>query len=299
MTDQPTGPMAIGFIGLGIMGRPMAHNVLRAGFPLVVYDLQPEPVDDLAAAGARAADSPAALAQQVEVVLLCLPDSPDVQAALCGPQGVLAGARPGQIVVDMSTISPVVARELAATAAAQGVTLLDAPVSGGQVGAAQGTLSIMVGGDAAAFAQVRPVLAAMGKTILHIGASGAGQVTKACNQIVIAVTIEAVAEAMVLAAKAGVDPAQVRQALLGGYAYSRVLEGHGERFLARNFAPGFRTRLQYKDLNIAMDAGRAYAAPLPATALVHQLYGALMARGGAEQDHSALVTLLEELAGIK
>lgn len=299
MADQPTGPMAIGFIGLGIMGRPMAHNVLRAGFPLVVYDLQPEPVDDLAAAGARAADSPAALAQQVEVVLLCLPDSPDVQAALCGPQGVLAGARPGQIVVDMSTISPVVARELAATAAAQGVTLLDAPVSGGQVGAAQGTLSIMVGGDAAAFAQVRPVLAAMGKTILHIGASGAGQVTKACNQIVIAVTIEAVAEAMVLAAKAGVDPAQVRQALLGGYAYSRVLEGHGERFLARNFAPGFRTRLQYKDLNIAMDAGRAYAAPLPATALVHQLYGALMARGGAEQDHSALVTLLEELAGIK
>ncbi|RIK55792.1 MAG: 2-hydroxy-3-oxopropionate reductase [Chloroflexi bacterium] len=291
--------MAIGFIGLGIMGRPMAHNVLRAGFPLVVYDLQPEPVDDLAAAGARAADSPAALAQQVGVVLLCLPDSPDVQAALCGPQGVLAGARPGQIVVDMSTISPVVARELAATAAAQGVTLLDAPVSGGQVGAAQGTLSIMVGGDAAAFAQVRPVLAAMGKTILHIGASGAGQVTKACNQIVIAVTIEAVAEAMVLAAKAGVDPAQVRQALLGGYAYSRVLEGHGERFLARNFAPGFRTRLQYKDLNIAMDAGRAYAAPLPATALVHQLYGALMARGGAEQDHSALVTLLEELAGIK
>lgn len=299
MTDQPTGPMAIGFIGLGIMGRPMAHNVLRAGFPLVVYDLQLEPVADLAAAGARAADSPAALAQQVEVVLLCLPDSPDVQAALCGPQGVLAGARPGQIVVDMSTISPVVARELAATAAAQGVTLLDAPVSGGQMGAAQGTLSIMVGGDAAAFAQVRPVLAAMGKTILHIGASGAGQVTKACNQIVIAVTIEAVAEAMVLAAKAGVDPAQVRQALLGGYAYSRVLEGHGERFLARNFAPGFRTRLQYKDLNIAMDAGRAYAAPLPATALVHQLYGALMARGGAEQDHSALVTLLEELAGIK
>ncbi|MCC6168629.1 MAG: 2-hydroxy-3-oxopropionate reductase [Caldilineaceae bacterium] len=290
--------MAVGFIGLGIMGRPMAHNVLRAGFPLVVYDLQPEPVAELTAAGARAADSPAALAQQVEVVLLCLPDSPDVQAALCGPQGVLAGARPGRIVVDMSTISPVVACELAATAAVQGVTLLDAPVSGGQVGAAQGTLSIMVGGDAAAFAQVRPILAAMGKTILHIGASGAGQVTKACNQIVIAVTIEAVAEAMVLAAKAGVDPAQVRQALLGGYAYSRVLEGHGERFLARNFTPGFRTRLQYKDLNIAMDAGRAYAAPLPATALVHQLYGALMARGDAEQDHSALVTLLEELAGL-
>ncbi len=294
MADQAT----IGFIGLGIMGRPMARNVLGAGFPLVVYDLQPGPVADLVAAGARAAASPAALAQQVDVVLLCLPDSPDVQAALTGPEGVLAGARPGQVIVDMSTISPVVARELAAAAAAQGVTLLDAPVSGGQVGAVQGTLSIMVGGDAAAFAQVRPVLAAMGKTILHIGDSGAGQVTKACNQIVIAVTIEAVAEALVLAAKAGVDPAQVRQALLGGYAYSRVLEGHGERFLARNFTPGFRTRLQHKDLNIAMDAGRAYGAPLPATALVHQLYGALMARGDAEQDHSILVTLLEELAGV-
>lgn len=294
MTEQIT----VGFIGLGIMGRPMAQNVLAAGFPLVVYDLQPGPVAELVASGATAAASPAALAQQVDVALLCLPDSPDVQAALCGPEGVLAGARPGQIVVDMSTISPVVARDLAATAAAQGVTLLDAPVSGGQVGAAQATLSIMVGGDAAGFAQVRPLLAAMGKTILHIGDSGAGQVTKACNQIVIAVTIEAVAEAMVLAVKAGVDPAQVRQALLGGYAYSRVLEGHGERFLARNFEPGFRTRLQAKDLNIAMDAGRAYGAALPATALVQQLYAALMARGDGDRDHSALVTLVEELAGL-
>lgn len=294
MADQPM----VGFIGLGIMGRPMAHNVLKAGFPLVVYDLQPGPVGELAAAGARVAASAAALTQQVDVVLLCLPDSPDVQAVLTGPNGVLAGARAGQVVVDMSTISPVVARELATTAAAQGVTLLDAPVSGGQIGAAQGTLSIMVGGDEDAFAQVRPLLAAMGKTILHIGDSGAGQVTKACNQIVIAVTIEAVAEAMVLAATAGVDPAQMRLALLGGYAYSRVLEGHGERFLSRDFTPGFRTRLQYKDLNIALDAGRAYGAALPATALVHQLYGAMMARGDGELDHSALVTLLEDLAGI-
>jgi 2-hydroxy-3-oxopropionate reductase len=293
MADQPTA----GFIGLGIMGRPMALNVLKAGFPLIVYDLAPQPVAELVKAGARAAASPAALAGAVDVVLLCLPDSPDVQAALLGEGGVLAGARPGQIIVDLSTISPVVARELATTAAAQGVMLLDAPVSGGQVGAVQATLSIMVGGDAAAFAQVRPVLAAMGRTILHIGDSGAGQVAKACNQIIIAVTIEAVAEALVLAAKAGVDPAQVRQALLGGYAYSRVLEGHGERFLAHDFAPGFRTRLQYKDLNIALDAGRAYGAPLPATALVHQLYGALMARGAADLDHSYLVALLEELAG--
>jgi 2-hydroxy-3-oxopropionate reductase len=236
------------------------------------------------------------LAAQVDVVLLCLPDSPDVEAAMLGEGGVLAGAKPGQILVDMSTIAPVSARKLAEAAAARGATLLDAPVSGGQVGAANGTLSIMVGGEAAALEQVRPILAAMGKTILHLGDSGAGQVAKACNQLVIAVTIEAVAEALVLAAKAGVDPAKVRAALLGGYAYSRVLEGHGERFLTRNFTPGFRTRLQYKDLNIAVDAGRAYGAPLPATALVHQLYAALMARGDADLDHAALVTIVEELA---
>ena len=293
MHAQPT----VGFIGLGIMGRPMALNVLRAGFPLTVYDLLPAPVDELVAAGAAAAAPPAALAAAGDVVLLCLPDSPDVTAAMTGPSGVLAGTRPGQIIVDMSSISPVTARTLAAAAADQGATLLDAPVSGGQVGAVQATLSIMVGGDPAALEQVRPVLAALGKTILHIGASGAGQVAKACNQVVIAVTIEAVAEALVLAAKAGVDPAQVRAALLGGYAYSRVLEGHGERILTRNFTPGFRTRLQYKDLNVALEAGRVYGAPLPATALVQQLYGTLMARGQADVDHTALVTVLEELAG--
>ncbi|MCC6455766.1 MAG: 2-hydroxy-3-oxopropionate reductase [Caldilineaceae bacterium] len=287
----------VGFIGLGIMGRPMARNVLAAGFALVVYDLMPEPVNELVNAGASAVTSPAEVAASADVVLLCLPDSPDVEAAMSGPQGLLAGTRQGQIVVDMSTISPVTARALSEKAAAQGVILLDAPVSGGQVGAANGTLSIMVGGDAAALDRVRPILAAMGKTILHLGDSGAGQVAKACNQLVIAVTIEAVAEAMVLAAKAGVDPAKVRAALLGGYANSRVLDGHGERFLERNFTPGFRTRLQYKDLNIAMDAGRAYGAPLPAGALVHQLYAAMMARGDGDLDHSALVTLLEELAG--
>jgi 2-hydroxy-3-oxopropionate reductase len=287
----------VGFIGLGIMGRPMARNILAAGFPLVVYDLTSEPVNELVNAGATAANSPAEVAASADVVLLCLPDSPDVEAAMAGPQGLLASARQGQILVDMSTISPVTARAMAEKAAAQGAILLDAPVSGGQVGAANGTLSIMVGGDIQALEQVRPILEAMGKTILHLGNSGAGQVAKACNQLVIAVTIEAVAEAMVLAAKAGVDPAKVRAALLGGYAYSRVLEGHGERFLERNFTPGFRTRLQYKDLNIAVDAGRAYGAPMPATALVHQLYGAMMARGDADLDHSALVTLIEELAG--
>ena len=288
----------VGFIGLGIMGRPMARNVLKGGFPLVVYDLQPGPVTDLVQAGATAATSPRAVAAVADIVLLCLPDSPDVQAAMRGPDGVLAGVKPGQIIVDMSTISPVAARELAAAAAEQGTTLLDAPVSGGEMGAQNGTLSIMVGGDAAALTQVMPLLRTMGQRILHMGASGAGQVTKACNQIVIAVAIEGVAEALVLAAKAGVDPAQVREALLGGHAYSKVLEHQGERFLDHNFTPGFRTRLQYKDLNIALDAGRAYGAPLPATALVQQFYGALLAQGAAEADHAVLVTLLEELAAV-
>jgi 2-hydroxy-3-oxopropionate reductase len=292
MNEKPT----VGFIGLGIMGQPMARNVLINGYPLVVYDLSPAAVAALTAQGASAADSPRHLAEQVDIVLLCLPDSPDVQAAMLGPDGVLAGTRAGQIVIDMSTISPVVARELATTAATQGVTFLDAPVSGGEVGARSGTLSIMVGGDEATLEQVRPLLQTMGQRILHMGTSGAGQVTKACNQIVIAVTIQAVAEAFVLAAKAGVDPAQVRQALLGGHAYSKVLESQGERFLKHDFTPGFRTRLQYKDLNIALDAGRAYGAPLPASALVQQLYGALLAQGAADVDHAALVTLLEDLA---
>lgn len=292
MTDKPT----IGFIGLGIMGRPMALNVLKAGFALIVYDLVPAAIQTLQAAGAQVADSPQALAAACDIVLLCLPDSPDVQAALTGEQGVFAGVRPGQIIVDMSTISPVVARTLADTATRLGVTLLDAPVSGGEIGARDGALSIMVGGDAEALVQVMPVLQAMGKRILHMGEAGAGQVTKACNQAVIAVTMLGVAEALVMAAKAGVDPAQVRQALLGGAAASRVLELHGERFLEHNFTPGFRTRLHAKDLNIALEASRIYGAPLPATALVQQFFTALLARGGADQDHTLLVTLLEELA---
>lgn len=292
MTDKPI----IGFIGLGIMGRPMAQKVLKAGFPLCVYDLLPQSMQTLVNAGAQAAASPKDLAAQVDVVLLCLPDSPDVQAAMNGPQGVFAGVRPGQLIIDMSTISPVVARDLAAEAAHLGVTMLDAPVSGGEAGAIEGTLSIMVGGETAAFERALPVLQAMGKRILPMGAAGAGQVTKACNQLVIAVTMQGVAEALVLAAKAGVDPAQVRQALLGGAAASRVLELHGERFLQHNFKPGFRTRLHYKDINIALDAGRTYGAPLPATALVHQFFNALMAHGAADQDHSSLITLLEELA---
>lgn len=292
MNNKPT----VGFIGLGIMGRPMARNLLNAGFPLLAYDLVPQAVEALVALGAQAAASPKALTEQVDVVLLCLPDSPDVQAAMSGPDGVFAGVRPGQIILDMSTISPVVARSLAAEAANLGVTMLDAPVSGGEIGAAEGTLSIMVGGDAQTLEQVMPLLQTMGKRILLMGKAGAGQVTKACNQLVIAVAMQGVAEALVLAAKAGVDPALVRQALLGGAAASRVLELHGERFLTHNFKPGFRTQLHYKDLTIGLETGRTYNAPLPATALVHQFFNSLIARGKADLDHSQLITLLEELA---
>jgi 2-hydroxy-3-oxopropionate reductase len=292
MTDQTT----VGFIGLGIMGRHMARNLLKAGFPLVVYDLLPQAMTELSAAGATAVTSPKALAGAVDVIVLCLPDSPDVQAAMSGPEGILAGASPGKLIIDMSTISPMAARELSTAAAQQGVAMLDAQVSGGEIGAINGTLSIMVGGDAQAFAQAQPVLQVMGKTILHMGAAGAGQVTKACNQMIIAAEIAVVAEAMVMAAKAGVDPAKVREALLGGHAYSRVLESQGERFLQHNFQPGFRTRLQYKDLNIALDTARAYGAPVPTSALVQQLYSALMAQGQAEQDHSILINLFEALA---
>lgn len=288
----------VGFIGLGIMGKPMALNVLKAGFPLVVHNRSRGAVEELVAAGAEDGGSPKGVAQRAEIVLTCLPDSPDVQAVMEGPNGVFEGISPGKVIVDMSTISPVVARELAGKAEKLGAEMLDAPVSGGEVGARQGTLSIMVGGKPEVFERVLPVFQAMGRNIVHIGEAGAGQVAKACNQIIVALTIEAIGEAFVLAAKAGVDPARVREALLGGFAQSRILEVHGQRILDRNFLPGFKTRLHYKDLKIALDTGRAYGVPLLATGLVHELYASLVTRGKAELDHSALVTLIEELAGV-
>ncbi|GAB4519260.1 MAG: 2-hydroxy-3-oxopropionate reductase [Anaerolineae bacterium] len=293
MADRPT----VGFIGLGIMGKPMALNVLKAGFPLVVHNRSRGPVEELVAAGARDGGSPKGVAEQAEIILMCLPDSPDVQAVVEGPNGVFEGISPGKVIVDMSTISPVVARDLAAKAEKLGAEMLDAPVSGGDIGARQGTLSIMVGGKPEVFERVLPVFQAMGKNIVRIGDAGAGQVAKACNQIVVALTIEAISEAMVLAAKAGVDPARVREALLGGFAQSRILDVHGQRFLDRNFKPGFKARLHEKDLKIAMETGRTYGVPLPVTGLVHEMYTSLLATGKAEEDHSALVTLLESLAG--
>ncbi len=286
----------IGFIGLGVMGKPMARNLRKAGYPLVVYNRSRPPMEELAAEGAEMASSPREVAQRSDVVITMLPDTPDVEQVLAGPDGVFAGGRPGLIVIDMSTIDPIAARRLAAQAAARGITMLDAPVSGGEIGAIQGTLSIMVGGEEAAFERCLPIFQAMGRNIVYMGGPGAGQVTKAANQIVVALTLAAVCEALTLAAKAGVDPAKVRSALLGGFAGSRVLEVHGQRILERNFRPGFRVRLHHKDLRIALGLGRTVGASLPLTALVHEWFGALVTRGQGELDHSALVTLLEEWA---
>lgn len=289
----------IGFIGLGIMGKPMALNLRKAGFSLIVHSRSRGPVEELVAAGATDAGSPKAVAQQSDIVITMLPDSPQVREVVLGPNGVAEGLRQGQIFVDMSTISPLVSREVAATLSAKGVSSLDAPVSGGQKGAIDATLSIMVGGPRATFDRVLPVFQAMGKNIVHIGEeSGAGQVAKACNQIIVGTTIMAVSEALTLARKAGVNVAKVREALLGGFAQSRILDQHGQRILDRNFAPGFRVRLHQKDLGIALASGKAYGVPLFATALVHEAMGSLIAQGHADLDHSALARFVESLAGV-
>jgi 2-hydroxy-3-oxopropionate reductase len=286
-------PETIGFIGLGIMGRPMVGNLLRAGYPVVAYNRSPEPLEQLTREGAHPARSAREVAERSEVTITMLPDSPQVSEVT---EEVLAGASPGQLVIDMSTISPVVATQLAERAREQGVDMLDAPVSGGDVGARQGTLSIMVGGDQTAFERARPILEVLGKTITHVGDSGAGQVVKACNQIVVAVTIEAVSEALVLGSKAGVDPARILDVLGGGLAANRVMEVRRQNFLEHDFTPGFRIDLHHKDLNIALESGDAYGVPLPATGLVQQLMRTLRARGQGGDDHSALLSLVEDLA---
>jgi 2-hydroxy-3-oxopropionate reductase len=293
-------PERVGFIGLGVMGRPMARTLLKAGFPLVVHSRTRAPVDELAAAGASPACSPADVAARSDVVITMLPDSPDVRLVLAGPDGVFERLRPGMVVIDMSTISPAVARELAAECGRRGVQMLDAPVSGGEIGATNGTLSIMVGGDAQTLERVRPILNAMGnpERIVHIGSSGAGQICKACNQMAIGGALATVGEVFALARKAGVDPARVREALLGGFAASRVLEVHGERILEGNYTPGFRTWLYHKDMGIALETARAHDVPLPVSAVVQQLVNAMMAAGKGDLDYSALATVLFDLAGL-
>lgn len=289
---------AIGFIGLGIMGHPMATNLIRAGYDLVAHNRSREPVEDLAAKGATPAFSPREVAEKSDVVTLCLPDSPDVQQVVAGPDGVLEGTSEGDIIIDMSTISPVVAVELAEQAAEQGVQMLDAPISGGDVGARKGTLSIMVGGDAQAVERVMPILEVLGSTITHVGPSGAGQTVKACNQIVVAGTLSVVAEALVLGAKAGVDPAKIVDAISGGAARCWALDIRAPNVIRRIFDPGFRSELHYKDLNIVMDAADAFQVPLPVTSEVHELYKTMLVKGRGELDHSAVITVIEELADV-
>src|SRR5262245_5044512 len=290
----------IGFIGLGLMGKPMAKNLLKHGFPLVVHSRSAGPVDEVVAAGAARAGSPAEVARQATRIITMLPDSPDVEQVVEGPNGVFAGLRPDTILIDCSSISPAVARRLADAAGALGAAMLDAPVSGGEIGAVSGTLSIMTGGDAKAFEIVRPILEAMGnpERIIRIGDSGAGQVCKVCNQMVIGGTLVAVSEAFALARKAGVDAAKVREALLGGFASSRVLEVHGGRILQGNYKPGFRSQLYGKDYRIASETLAAHDTPAPVAAVVHALVTALIAEGRGADDYSALATVIFRMAGL-
>jgi 2-hydroxy-3-oxopropionate reductase len=289
-------PDTIGFIGLGIMGRPMAHNLLKAGFPLVVQNRHQAVTDEFLAAGAQAGTRPSDIAATCNVVITMLPGPAQVEEVLAGSGGIIEGAHAGLVVIDMSTIAPVVASTLAARLAEYGITMLDAPVSGGDKGAIAGTLSIMVGGDAETFKRCMPLFQALGKTIVHVGASGAGQVVKACNQIVVALVIEAISEALVLGSKAGVDPAKILQVLGGGLAANRVMELRGASMLAHDFTPGGRVRFHHKDLGFALETARRYGVSLPATALVDQMFASLEVRGRGDLDHSALLTYLEDLA---
>src|ERR671910_2677676 len=287
---------AVGFIGLGIMGRPMAKNLMDAGYELVVHNRSPEKAEKLAEEGATAAASPGQVAQACDIVITMLPDSPDVEAVVAGEGGVLEGIRDGALLVDMSTISPVVTKELSEMVREKGASMLDAPVSGGDVGAIEGALSIMVGGSEEDFERARPLFDVMGKVATHVGPIGAGQVVKACNQIVVALTIEAVSEALVLGSRGGVLPEKLVEALSGGLAGSAVMEAKKEKFFSHDFEPGFRIELHHKDLGIALAAGREYGVALPVTAIVDQMLEALKAKGRGDRDHSALLTLLEEAA---
>jgi 2-hydroxy-3-oxopropionate reductase len=289
-------PDTIGFIGLGIMGKPMAHNLLNAGFQVIVHNRHQEVTDELVAAGASASVRPRDIAETCDVLITMLPDSPQVEEVLAGTDGVEEGARDGLIVIDMSTISPSVTRTLSVRLAAHGITMLDAPVSGGDKGAIEGTLSIMVGGAEEACTRCMPIFQALGKTIVHVGESGAGQVVKACNQIVVALIIEAVSEALVLGSKAGVDPAKILEVLNGGLAANRVIELRGASMLAHDFAPGGRLKTHLKDLGILLELGRTFGVSLPVTAQVDQMFASLVTRGRGDLDHTALLTYLEDLS---
>ena len=287
--------MKVGFIGLGIMGRPMAHNLIKGGHELYLYDINPVP-QELSGAGGKAGDSGSEVAKAADVIITMVPDTPHVEAALFGRNGVAEGLSSGKIVVDMSSISPVATKDFARRINERGCDYLDAPVSGGDVGAKAASLSIMVGGPQAAFDRVKPLFELMGKNITRVGENGDGQTTKVANQIVVALTIEAVAEGLLFASKAGADPVKVRQALMGGLATSRILEVHGERMIKHTFDPGFRIELHQKDLNLALTSARQIGVSLPNTATAQELFNACVAQGGSAWDHSALVRALEVLA---
>ncbi|WP_268966643.1 2-hydroxy-3-oxopropionate reductase [Paraburkholderia antibiotica] len=284
-----------GFIGLGIMGKPMAANLLKNGVSLAAFTRSGVPAE-LTQAGAVACDNPAAVAAHADVIFIMVPDTPDVERVLFGENGLASALRAGQTVVDMSSISPMATRDFAARVRETGADYLDAPVSGGEVGAKAGSLTIMVGGEQATFDSVKPLFDMMGKNVTLIGAVGAGQVCKVANQVIVAATIEAVGEALLLASKAGVDAARVREALMGGFASSRILEVHGERMTKRTFDPGFRIELHQKDLNLALSTAQALGVSLPNTATCQALFNACVAHGGKAWDHSAMVRALEVLA---
>ncbi|MEM9832896.1 MAG: 2-hydroxy-3-oxopropionate reductase [Bacteroidota bacterium] len=285
----------IGFIGLGIMGKPMALNLIKAGYPLSILESSGA-ASVLTDAGAKAYATAEELARNSDVVITMLPDSPEVKAVVEGRQGVLAGIQSGSLFIDMSTIAPSTAKEVYQLMQDKGVEALDAPVSGGQVGAEEGTVSFMVGGSQAAFERAHPMFEVMGKNVVFIGEAGAGQTTKSCNQIIVGMTIQAVAEAFTLAKKAGVDLEKVRAALLGGFAQSRILDLHGQRIIDQNFQPGFKIKLHRKDMNIALQAGREFSVPLPGSGLVAAQMDAVLVQGEGELDHSALAKLLERLS---
>ena len=287
--------MNVGFIGLGIMGKPMVANLIKGSHTLFLTSRSGVPAE-LTAAGGKACASAKEVAQKTDIVITMVPDTPDVERVLFGKDGVAEGLSAGKIVVDMSSISPIDTKLFAERIRKTGADYVDAPVSGGEVGARNAALTIMVGASEATFSKVKPLFELMGKNITLVGEVGAGQICKVCNQIIVALNIEAVAEALLLASKAGVDPGKVRQALMGGFAASRVLEVHGERMVKRTFDPGFRIELHQKDLNLALSAARALKMSLPNTATAQELFSACQAQGGGKWDHSAMVKALEALA---
>jgi len=289
----------IGFIGLGIMGKPMAKNLVKAGFPLVVHNRSRSKVDELVKEGAAAANTPREVASSSDIIITMLPNSPDVELVALGAKGILEGAKAGQLFIDMSTINPIVSQKIAKEFSAKGIAMIDAPVSGGEKGAIGATLSIMAGGEAEDFERALPVFNALGKTVTHMGSIGSGGFTKLANQIIVAINLTAIGEALVFGAKAGVDPQKMIRALAGGLAGSKCLDQKSEKILSGDFAPGFKIDLHSKDLNLIQDAARSVGVPIPTAAFVEQLFAALRVRGRGGMDHSGVITFFEDLAGVQ